>query len=75
MKMRKLSQTTKQFFWKDETIFEENQAACKVVKFYILLAFSLISIVLLRALSIYSYLIKCQGKKIVCYGFMTQIMN
>ena len=38
----------------DETNFNENKATCKTQRFYILLAFLLITIALLIAVSIYS---------------------
>ena len=40
--------------------FNENKATCKTQSFYILLAFLLITIVLLIVVSIYCYLIKYQ---------------
>ena len=40
-------------------IDNEDKASCKVQNFYILLAFLLISIALLIAVSIYCHLIKC----------------
>ena len=40
------------------TNLNENKANCKMQNFYILLAFSLITIALLTAVSIYCYLIK-----------------
>ena len=42
--------------------FNEKNANCKMPNFYILLAFSLITIALLIAVSIYYYLIKYQAK-------------
>ena len=41
------------------TNFNEKKATCKTRNFYILLAFLLITIALLVAVSIYCYLIKC----------------
>ena len=41
------------------TNFNEKKAICKMRNFYILLAFLLITIVLLIAVSIYCYLMKC----------------
>ena len=46
----------------DETFFNEKRATCKTKNFYILLAFLLITIALLIAVSIYCYLIKYQAK-------------
>ena len=45
------------------TNFNEKKAICKTQNFYILLAFSLITIVLLIAVSIYCYLIKYRAKQ------------
>ena len=45
------------------TNFNEEKATCKTQIFYILLAFLLITIALLIAVSIYCYLIKYQAKK------------
>ena len=47
----------------EETNFNEKKAACKTQNFYILLAFSLITIALLIAVSIYGYLIKYRAKQ------------
>ena len=47
----------------DETNFNEMKATCKTQKFYILLAFLLVTTALLKAISIYCYLIKYQGKQ------------
>ena len=43
--------------------FNEKKVTSKMQKFYILLAFLLITIALLRAVSIYCYLIKHQAKQ------------
>ena len=43
--------------------FSEKKVTCKTQKFYILLAFLLITIALLIAVSIYCYLIKFQAKQ------------
>ena len=43
--------------------FNEEKAACKTQNFYILLAFLLITIALLIAVSIYCYLIKYRAKQ------------
>ena len=43
--------------------FNEKKATCKLQNFYILLAFSLITIALFIAVSIYCYLIKYQAKR------------
>ena len=45
------------------TNFNEKNAICKTKKFYILLAFLLITIALLVAVSIYCYLIKYKTKQ------------
>ena len=45
------------------TNFNEKKAICKAQHFYILLAFLLITIALLIAVSIYCYLIKCRAKQ------------
>ena len=45
------------------TIFNEKKATCKMQSLYILLAFLLITIALLIALSIYCYFVKYQAKK------------
>ena len=44
--------------YNEETNFNEKKAACKTQNLYILLAFLLIIIALLKALSIYYHLIK-----------------
>ena len=46
-----------------KTNFNEKRATCKTQNFYILLAFLLITIVLLIAVSIYCYLKKYRGKQ------------
>ena len=45
------------------TNFNENKAACKTQNVYILLAFSLITLALLMAVSICCYLVKYQAKQ------------
>ena len=45
------------------TNFNEKKATCKTQNFYILLAFLLITMALLIAVSIYCYLIKCRAKQ------------
>ena len=45
------------------TNFNEKKVACKTQNFYILLAFLLISVALLMAVSIYRYLIKYRAKQ------------
>ena len=47
-----------------QQILMKNHAICKPKTFYILLVFSLITVVLLIAVSIYCYLVKYQAKKI-----------
>ena len=49
--------------YKEETNFNEKKATCKMRSFYILIAFLLITIALLIAVSIYSYLIKYKAKQ------------
>ena len=52
----------------DETIpknFDEKKETCKMQNFYILLAFLLITIALLTAVSIYCYLIKYWAKNLL----------
>ena len=58
----------------EEANFNEKKAACKTQNFYILLAFLLISIALLIAVSIYCYLIKYQAKQ-KHYHLTSQITN
>ena len=48
----------------DTRNFNEKNRTCKMQNFYILLAFSLITIESLIAVSIYCYLSKCWEKKI-----------
>ena len=50
----------------------EEKAAFKTQNFYILLAFLLITIALLTAVSIYCYLIKIEQNKNIYYNFATQ---
>ena len=45
------------------TTFNEKNAVCKTKNFYILLAFLLVAIALLIAVSIYYYLIKYKAKQ------------
>ena len=47
----------------EETNFNEKKPTCKTQKFYILLAFLLVTVALLIAVSIYCYLIKYGGKQ------------
>ena len=49
----------------DETNFNEKKATCKMQNFYILLAFLLITIALLIAVSVYCYLTKYRGKQLL----------
>ena len=49
--------------YNEEMNFNEKKVACKTQNFYILLAFLLITIALLIAISIYCYLIKYQRKQ------------
>ena len=53
------------------TNFNKKKVACNVQNFYILLAFLLITIALLIAVSIYCYMIKYQAKQ-KHYHFKTQ---
>ena len=48
---------------KEKTNFNEKKGTCKMQNFYTLLAFLLITIALLIAVSIYFYLIKYQAKQ------------
>ena len=57
------------------TNFNEKKATCKTQNFYILLAFLLITIALLIAVSIYCYLVKHWANKNIYYHLTTQIMN
>ena len=56
-----------------ERNFNEKNIICKTQNFYILLAFLLITITLLIAVSIYCYLINIKQK--IYYHFTTQIIN
>ena len=49
------------------TNFNEKKGTCKTQNFYTLLAFLLITIALLAAVSIYCYLIKYGQNKSTCY--------
>ena len=49
--------------YEEETNFNKKKATCKTQNFYILLAFLLITIALLIAVSIYCYLIKYRAKQ------------
>ena len=53
----------------DETNFNERKATCKVQNFYILLAFLLITIALLIAVSLYCYLIKNRAKHLLTFHY------
>ena len=53
----------------DEANFKENKATCKTQNFYIFLAFLLITIALLIAVSIYSYLIKFHAKQLLPFHY------
>ena len=50
---------------KDQTNFIEKKAICKVQNFYVFLAFLLITIALLIAVSIYFYVIKYRAKQLL----------
>ena len=52
-----------------KTNFNGNNANCKMQTFYILLAFLLISIGLLIAVSIYCYLIKYRAKQLLPFHY------
>ena len=56
----------------EETNFNEKDMACKTQNFYILLAFLLIIITLLIAVSVCCYLIKYLKNKNIYYHFTTQ---
>ena len=49
--------------YKEEANFNEKKATCKTQNFYILLAFLLIAVALLIAVSIYCYSIKYRAKQ------------
>ena len=53
----------------EETNFNEKKATCKMQYFYILLAFLLITIALLIAVSTYCYLIKYQAKQLLPFHY------
>ena len=55
--------------------FSEKKAACKTQNFCILLAFLLIPIALLIAVSIYCHLRKYRAKLNIYYHFTSQITN
>ena len=55
--------------------FNEKSTMCKTKNFYTLLAFLLITVALLIAVSIYCYLIKYEVKKTIYFQFTSQIMN
>ena len=62
------------------TNFNEKKAICKMQNFYVLLAFLLLTIALLIAVSIYCYLTKYRAKKtkktfITISHFTSQITN
>ena len=59
----------------DETNFNEKNITCRTQNFYILSAFSLITIVLLIAVSIYCYLIKYRAKQKHYYHFTNDPKN
>ena len=52
-----------------KTDFNENKATCKTLTFYILLVFLLITIALLRAVSIYYYVIKYRAKQLLPFYY------
>ena len=56
----------------DETNFNEKKVTCKTQNFYILLAFLLITIALLIAVSIYCYLMRYREKQKHLLPFTTQ---
>ena len=59
----------------EETNFNEKTGDCKTQNYYILLAFLLITIASLIAVSIYCHLIKYRAKQNIYYHFTTQMMN
>ena len=64
----KLSRTTNAKTY-NETNFNENRATCKTQTFFALLAFLLIAIALLIAVSIYCYLIKYRAKQLLRFHY------
>ena len=57
------------------TSFNEKKMACKTKNVYILLAFLLITIALLIAVSIYCYLININQNKNIYHSFTSQMRN
>ena len=57
------------------TNFNEKKSTCKTQNFYILLAFLLLTVALLIALSNCCCLIKYQAKKNIYYHFTRQVIN
>ena len=55
--------------------FNEKSTTRKTKNFYTLLAFLLITVALLIAVSIYCYLIKYEVKKTIYFQFTSKIMN
>ena len=53
----------------NETNFNEKKATCKTQNLYVLLAFLLITIALLIAVSTYCYLIKYQAKQLLSFHY------
>ena len=53
----------------DKTKFNENKATCKTQNFYVLLAFSSITIAILIAVSIYYFLIKYRAKQLLPFYY------
>ena len=59
----------------EETNFNEKNITCKTQNFYILLAFLLITIILLIAVSIHCYLIKYQAKNLLPFDNTNNKLN
>ena len=58
-----------------EANFNEKNIAYKIQNLYILLSFSLITIVLMIAISIYCFLIKCQKKGLLTFHNTNNKLN
>ena len=58
-----------------QQILMKKHAICKPKTFYILPVFSLITVALLIAVSIYCYLVKYQAKKNIYYHITSQMTN
>ena len=58
-----------------KTNFNGKKATCKMKDLYILLAFLLITVALMMAVSIYCYFIKYRAIHSICYHLTVQIAN